>query len=57
MKHEKPVYDLKDLSEKLKLSIRTLREYVKSGKLKAKMIGRAYYVTESSLMAFLDSEN
>jgi hypothetical protein len=46
-------YNLKDLSKKLKISIRTLREYVKSGELKAKKIGKAYYVTEISLMAFL----
>jgi excisionase family DNA binding protein len=56
MTNEMPIYDLKDLSKKLKISIRTLREYVKAGKLKAKKIGRAYYVTEQSLMAFLDSE-
>jgi len=53
MTNETPVYNLKDLSKKLKISIRTLREYVKSGELKAKKIGKAYYVTEVSLMAFL----
>jgi predicted site-specific integrase-resolvase len=53
MTNETPVYNLKDLSKKLKISIRTLREYVKSGELKAKKIGKAYYVTEISLMAFL----
>ncbi len=51
------VYDLKDLSKKLTISVRTLREYIKKGELKAKKIGRAYYVTEQSLMAFLDSES
>ncbi len=56
MANEKPIYDLKDLSKKLKISVRTLREYVKAGRLKAKLIGRAYYVTESNLMAFLDPE-
>ena len=53
MTNEKPVYVLKDLSRKLKISIRTLRKYVKSGELKAKKIGRAYYVTEPNLMTFL----
>jgi hypothetical protein len=57
MTNEIPVYDLKDLSKKLKLSIRTLREYIKSGKLKAKKIGKAYYVTEHNLIAFLDPDN
>ena len=57
MPNETPIYNLKDLSKRLKISIRTLREYVKAGKLKAKKIGRAYYVTEQSLMAFLNSES
>jgi len=56
MTNEIPVYDLKDLSKKLKISIRTLRVYVKSGKLKAKKVGKAYYVTEPNLMAFLDPD-
>jgi hypothetical protein len=56
MINETAVYDLSDLSKKLKISVRTLREYVKAGRLKAKLIGRAYYVTESNLMAFLDPE-
>jgi len=54
---EIPVYDLKDLSKKLKIIIRTLRKYIKAGKLKVKKIGRAYYVTEQSLMDFLDSDS
>jgi excisionase family DNA binding protein len=53
MTNETPIYDLKDLSKKLKISVRTLRKYVKSGRLKAKKVGRAYYVTEPNLMAFL----
>ena len=53
--NETPVYNLKDLSKKLKISVRTLREYVKSGELKAKKIGKAYYVTEPNLLAFLES--
>ena len=57
MPNETPIYNLKDLSKKLKISIRTLRKYIKAGKLKAKKIGRAYYVTEQSLMAFLDSDS
>ena len=48
------IYDLKDLSVKLKIGIRTLREYIKRGELKAKKIGKAYYVTELNLMAFLE---
>jgi hypothetical protein len=48
------IYDLKDLEKKLKISIRTLREYIKGGKLRASRIGRAYYVTEPNLMMFIE---
>ena len=54
---ETPVYDLKALSKKLNIGIRTLREYIKRGDLKAKKIGKAYYVTELNLLAFLNSES
>ena len=55
MTNETPIYRLKDLEKKLGLTIRTLREYIKKGELKARKIGRAYYVTESNLMAFVES--
>jgi len=53
MINEVPVYDLRDLSKKLKISVRTLRQYIKKGELKGKLIGRAYYVTETNLLEFL----
>ena len=53
---EVAIYNLKDLSVKMKISVRTLRGYAKNGKLKAKKIGKAYYVTEPNLMAFLDPD-
>jgi excisionase family DNA binding protein len=56
MTNQISIYNLKDLSRKLKISIGTLRKYIKSGKLKAKKIGKAYYVTESNLMAFLEPD-
>ena len=55
MSNEMPVYDLKALSKKLNIGIRTLREYIKRGDLKAKKVGKAYYVTEFNLLAFLES--
>ena len=55
--NETPVYDLKSLSRKLNIGIRTLREYIKRGELKAKKIGKAYYITEPNLVRFLDSES
>ncbi len=52
-----PIYNLKALSEKLNIGIRTLRKYIQRGELKAKKIGKAYYITEPNLMSFLDSES
>ena len=49
------LYDLKDLSEKLKVSVRTLRQYIKAGELKASKVGKRYLVTEDSLTAFVES--
>lgn len=56
MKPEKRrlVYDLKDLEGELKIGRRTLREYAKQGRLKARKIGRAYYVSEKALMEFVE---
>ena len=53
--NETPTYGLKDLEKKLNIGIRTLREYVKKGKLEAKKVGKAYYVAEPNLMAFLEA--
>ena len=54
---QKPAYDLKSLSEILPLSVATLRKYINSGDLKAKKIGRSYFVTGPNLMAFLDPDS
>ena len=49
-----PVYNVKDLEKKLKLSKKTIRHYIKTGRLKAKKIGKAYLITETNLIKFLD---
>ncbi len=54
--NETPIYDLKTLSAKLNIGIRTLRKYIQRGELRAKKVGKAYYVTEPNLMRFLDPE-
>jgi hypothetical protein len=51
------VYDLAALSKKLNLGIVPLRKYIASGMLRARKIGRKFYVTESNLLAFLDPDN
>ena len=56
MPDRKPGYDLKSLSKILSLGVVTLRKYIRRGDLKAKKISKAYYVTDSNLMKFLEPE-
>ena len=52
----KPGYDLKSLSKILNIGVVTLRKYIRRGDLTAKKIGKAYYVTDSNLLKFLEPE-
>jgi len=49
-------YTLPELSERLGIGILTLRKYVRGGRLKAKRIGKSYYVLDSSLREFLSPD-
>jgi excisionase family DNA binding protein len=51
------MYDLQELSEKLGISVVSLREWIKQGKLKAKKLGVKYYVSEDSLIEFLKEDS
>lgn len=48
-------YDLEELSKKLHLSERTLREYIRKGKLQASKLGLKYYVTQKAVDEYLDT--
>ena len=48
-----PVYTLEEVAASLKLNVRTLRRHASDGKLRAKKIGRAYYVTEESFREYV----
>jgi len=50
------MYDLQELSEKIGISVVSLREWIKQGKLKAKKLGVKYYVSEESLIEFLKED-
>ena len=47
------LYTLPEIGEKLDLTVFTLRNYIKTGKLKALKMGKAYRVEESALKEFL----
>ena len=49
------VYTLEEISYLIKITRRTLYDYVKTGKLKAVKIGRTWRVTEKQLEEFLST--
>ena len=48
------LYDLEELSEKLQINIRSLRRWIREGKIKAKKVGVKYYITEQSLNEYFE---
>ncbi len=48
------VYTVDDVAELLQVTRTTVYAYIKSGKLKAKKIGKYYRITEENLRAFLE---
>ena len=47
-------FTVKEVAAKLKISIRTVRELIKSDKLPASRIGKEYRIRESDLEKFLE---
>lgn len=48
------MYDLKELSKILDMTVPSLRAYVNKGKLKGKKLGVKWYVTEQSLAEYFE---
>ena len=48
------IYNVEALSKVLSLSAQVVRRYIRDGKINASKVGKAYLVTEKSLMQFLD---
>jgi len=51
------LYSVEDLVELLNLSDRTVRAYLREGKIKARKIGLRWRVTEDNLKKFLEVED
>ena len=47
------LYSLKEAADFLRLSMLTIRRYVREGRFKVEKVGPQYYVTEESLQNFL----
>lgn len=49
------LYTLQELSKKFSLTLITLRNYIKQGKLKARKVGVRWYVTEKTLEEYFNA--
>lgn len=47
-------YTVKEVTDTLKCSDRTIRRYIKAGTLEGKLIARKLYVTEVSIKEYLE---
>lgn len=43
-------YDLEETSERMNLTVKVLRRWIREGKLKAQKVGVKYYVTEDQML-------
>ncbi len=51
------IFDLKELTQEINLSIRTLRRYIRQRRLDVTLVGRSNHGTETELLCFLKDEN
>jgi len=49
------LYTIKEISEKLNVTQRTLRTYIKAGRLKAQKFGSATYISEDALREYFNA--
>lgn len=49
-------YDVHELSELLQLQERTVREYIASGKLRGRKLGKRWYVSQEALREFFNGQ-
>jgi len=50
------IYDVESLVAKLKVGKASIRNFIKSGQLRASFVGRKYIVLESDLIAFIKNQ-
>ena len=49
-------YNAKEAGDKLGMSAYTIRKYIRNGLIKAKKIGRAYYITDKALEEYISAD-
>ncbi len=50
------LYKVEEVAEYLHVTLRTLRAWLKTGKLKGRKVGKQWLVKESNVEAFLDEQ-
>lgn len=50
------LYTVEETAELLRVSTRTVRNYIKDGKLRASKLGKQYVIRESDINALLETE-
>lgn len=50
------LYSVEDLSELLGVSVKTIQQYLKDGKLKGRKFALRWYVTEEALRAYFSQK-
>lgn len=50
------VYTLDEVAERLGVSERSVREYLRTGRLRGQKYGRSWHITQENLQTFLDGE-
>lgn len=56
MQEPMKIYDVKELAEYLKVSTRTIQNYIRDGKIKGKKLGRKWIFTEETIRELLKPE-
>ena len=51
------LYDLKELSKRFGLSLRTLRLYLRAGTIKGQKLGRKWFVSEDTLKNYFEQNS
>lgn len=50
------VYTVKEVSKKLNTTVRTIREYIKNGKINAIKVGNKYIISEENYRNFVNGK-
>ena len=51
------LYDLEELSNELDITVFSLREYIKKGRLRAQKMGKKYFVIQDSINEYFNTSD